>query len=503
MVFCSESVMVVYVLGHENVNCRPRPRSVLETVVLGESFRVEQDTMGSVKVPTSVYYGAQTQRALENFQISGLVFPGRFIRALGIVKEASARANMKLGTLDEKKGKAITQAAQEVIDGNLDQQFLVDVFQTGSGTSTNMNANEVIANRAIELLGGTRGDKQLIHPNDHVNMSQSSNDVFPTAIHISATEALVTDLLPAMKRLASALEKKSEEFADVVKPGRTHLQDAVPITLGQEFSGYASMIAHNIERIEKAKTSLLELPIGGTAIGTGLNAHPDFGRLVVQRINETTGLEFRPSKNKFEALQNRDAAVEASGALRSVAVSLMKIANDLRLLSSGPRTGFGEIELPAIQPGSSIMPGKVNPVVPESVNMVCAQVIGNDLAITIAGLSGSLDLYTMMPLIAFDLLQSIQIETNATRLLAEKCIVGIRANRDRCQELAEKSYALATALAPSIGYDRAAQIVKKAKEENKTIREAMVEEGIPSDEVDRILNLKKMTTGGRLQHNDG
>lgn len=466
---------------------------------MSEAFRIEQDTMGSVKVPASAYYGAQTQRALENFQISGLVFPRRFIRALGIVKEASAHVNIQLAILDERIGKAIAQAAQEVIDGKLDQQFLVDIFQTGSGTSTNMNANEVIANRAIELLGGTRGDKQVIHPNDHVNMCQSSNDVFPTAIHMSAAEALMTDLLPAIEKLASALEKKSEEFADVVKPGRTHLQDAVPITLGQEFSGYASMITHGIERIEKARSSLLELPIGGTAIGTGLNAHPDFGRLVVQRINETTGLEFRPSKNRFEALQNRDAAVEVSGALRSVAVSLMKIANDLRLLSSGPETGFGEIELPAIQPGSSIMPGKVNPVVPESVNMVCAQVIGNDLTITIAGQSGTLELNTMMPLIAFDLLQSIQIETNAARLLAEKGIVGIRANRNRCLELAERSYALATAIAPSIGYDRAAQIVKKAGEENKTIREVMAEEGIPRDVVDRILDLKKMTRGGRLQ----
>jgi fumarate hydratase class II len=333
-------------------------------------------------------------------------------------------------------------------------------------------------------------------------MSQSSNDVFPTAIHISATEALVTDLLPAIEKLASALEKKSEEFADAVKPGRTHLQDAVPITLGQEFSGYASMVAHNIERIEKAKTSLLELPIGGTAIGTGLNAHPDFGKLVVWRINEITRMEFRLSENKFEALQNRDAAVEVSGALRSVAVSLMKTANDLRLLSSGPEAGFGEIELPAIQPGSSIMPGKINPVVPEAVNMVCAQVIGNDLTITIAGQSGTLELNTMMPLIAFSLLQSIQIETSVIRLLAEKCIFGIRANRSKCEELAEKSYALATAIAPSIGYDRAAQLVKKAREENRTIREVMMEEGIPSKEVDRILNLKKMTTGGRPQDSD-
>jgi fumarate hydratase class II len=456
--------------------------------------------MGSVTVPASAYYGAQTQRALDNFRISGLVFSRRFIRALGIVKEAAACVNMQLGLLDEKKGKAIAQAAQEVTDGELDQEFIVDVFQTGSGTSTNMNANEVIANRSIELLGGTRGDKQVVHPNDHVNMSQSSNDVFPTAIHLSAAEALVADLLPALKKLVLALEEKADEFSDAVKPGRTHLQDAVPVTLGQEFSGYASMIAHGMERIEKAKSSLLELPIGGTAVGTGLNADPDFGRLAVQRINEMMGLQFSPSKNKFEALQNRDAAVETSGALRSVAVSLMKISNDLRLLSSGPEAGLGEIELPAVQPGSSIMPGKVNPVVPESVNMVCAQVIGNDLAITIAGQSGTLELNVMMPLIAFNLLQSIEIEANATRLLAEKCIAGIKANRARCKDLAERSYALATAIAPSIGYDRAAQIAKKAQDENKTIREAMVEEGIPEGEVDRILDLKRLTEGGKLQN---
>jgi fumarate hydratase class II len=467
---------------------------------LGESSRVEHDTMGSVTVPASAYYGAQTQRALDNFRISGLVFSRRFIRALGIVKEAAACVNMQLGLLDEKKGKAIAQAAQEVTDGKLDRQFIVDVFQTGSGTSTNMNANEVIANRSIELLGGTRGDKQVVHPNDHVNMSQSSNDVFPTAIHISAAEALVADLLPALKKLVLALEEKADEFSDVVKPGRTHLQDAVPVTLGQEFSGYASMIAHGMERIEKAKSSLLELPIGGTAVGTGLNADPDFGRLAVQRINEITGLEFYPSKNKFEALQNRDAAVETSGALRSVAVSLMKISNDLRLLSSGPEAGLGEIELPAVQPGSSIMPGKVNPVVPESVNMVCAQVIGNDLVITIAGQSGTLELNVMMPLIAFNLLQSIEIEANAARLLAEKCIAGIKANRARCRDLAERSYALATAIAPSIGYDRAAQIAKKAQDENKTIREVMVEEGFPQSEVDRILDLKRLTEGGKLQN---
>ena len=461
-------------------------------------FRVEHDTMGSVKVPASAYYGAETQRAVENFRISGLVFPRRFIRALGIVKKASAEVNIKLGLLDDQKGRSIAQAAQEVIDGKLDREFVVDIFQTGSGTSTNMNANEVMANRAAELLGGARGAKKLVHPNDHVNMSQSSNDVFPTSIHVAAAETLAARLLPALKKLLTALEDKAQEFADVVKPGRTHLQDAVPITLGQEFSGYASMVSHGIERVEKAKLSLLELPIGGTAVGTGLNAPPDFGKLVVQKINEITGLEFCPSKNRFEALQSRDAAVEASGALRSVAISLMKIANDLRLLSSGPLTGLAEIKLPAVQPGSSIMPGKVNPVVPESVNMVCAQVIGNDLSIAIAGQSGTLELNTMMPLIAFNLLQSMEIEANATEMLADRCVAGIKADRKRCMELAERSYALTTAIAPSVGYERAAMMVKRAREEKKTIREVMIEEGIPREEVDRILNLERMTKGGRL-----
>jgi fumarate hydratase class II len=454
--------------------------------------------MGSVKVPASAYYGAETQRAVENFRISGLVFPRRFIRALGIVKKASAEVNIKLGLLDDQKGRSIAQAAQEVIDGKLDREFVVDIFQTGSGTSTNMNANEVMANRAAELLGGARGAKKLVHPNDHVNMSQSSNDVFPTSIHVAAAETLAARLLPALKKLLTALEDKAQEFADVVKPGRTHLQDAVPITLGQEFSGYASMVSHGIERVEKAKLSLLELPIGGTAVGTGLNAPPDFGKLVVQKINEITGLEFCPSKNRFEALQSRDAAVEASGALRSVAISLMKIANDLRLLSSGPLTGLAEIKLPAVQPGSSIMPGKVNPVVPESVNMVCAQVIGNDLSIAIAGQSGTLELNTMMPLIAFNLLQSMEIEANATEMLADRCVAGIKADRKRCMELAERSYALTTAIAPSVGYERAAMMVKRAREEKKTIREVMIEEGIPREEVDRILNLERMTKGGRL-----
>jgi len=464
---------------------------------LSKSFRIEQDTMGNVKVPVNAYYGAQTQRALENFQISGFRFPREFIQALGIIKKASADVNAQLGLLDEKRRKAIVHAAVEVIDGNLDDEFVLDVFQTGSGTSTNMNANEVIANRAIELLGGIRGSRQPIHPNDHVNMSQSSNDVFPTAIHVSSAQALTDSLLPALRKLAGALEKKSHEFADIVKLGRTHLQDAVPMTLGQEFSGYASMISHGMERIEKAKVSLMELPIGGTAIGTGLNAHPDFGRLAVEEIDEITGLGFQPARNSFEALQSRDAAVESSGALRSVAVSLMKIANDLRLLSSGPSAGLGEIELPAVQPGSSIMPGKVNPVIPECVGMVCAHVIGNDLAITVAGQSGTLELNTMMPLIGFNLLQSIRVLSSAVELFADKCVAGISANIARCLELAEKSSAIVTALAPTVGYDRTAQLVEKARKQQKTIREVMIEDGIPIDEVDRLLDLRRMTRGGR------
>jgi fumarate hydratase class II len=464
---------------------------------LSESFRIEGDTLGSIEVPSTVYYGAQTQRALENFRVSGLVFPRQFIRALGIVKRACTEVNMHLGLLDRKIAGAIIQAAQEVTAGKLDQQFLLDVFQTGSGTSTNMNANEVIANRAIELLGGTRGDKKLIHPNDHVNMSQSSNDVFPTAIHVAAEEAVVGKLLPALKKLVLAFDRKAEEFADVVKLGRTHLRDAVPMTLGQEFSGYASAISHGIEQIERARASLLELPIGATAIGTGLNAPQDFGKLVVERISELTGLPFNLCRNSFEALQNRDAAVEMSAAMRSVAVSLMKIASDLRLLSSGPTGGLGEIELPAVQPGSSIMPGKVNPVIPESVSMVCGQVIGNDLAIAIGGQCGTLELNTMMPLIAHNLLQSIQIEASAADMLADKCVAGIVADRERCIELVERSPALATAVAPSIGYDRAARVVKKAQDEGKGIREVMIEEGIPPDEIARILDLRRMTSGGR------
>ncbi len=457
------------------------------------AFRVERDSMGEVKVLAEAYYGAQTQRALENFQISTLTFPKRFIKAFGIVKLAAARANVKLGLLDRRVGDAIAQAAQELINGEFDDEFPLDVFQTGSGTSTNMNVNEVIANRAVELLGGRRGEKGLVHPNDHVNMAQSTNDVFPTAIHVAAVEALERELLPALGKLAAASDQKAREFSDVVKPGRTHLQDAVPVTLGQEFSGYASMVEHGISRVRNASVSLRELAIGGTAVGTGLNADPRFAEFAVAEINALTGLGFRRAENTFEALQGRDAAVEASGALRSVAVSLMKIANDLRLLSSGPRTGLAEIELPALQPGSSIMPGKVNPVIPEAVCMVAAQVIGNDVAITVAGQSGQLELNVMMPLIAYDLLQSIELEANAAKALAEKCIEGTKADEERCRRLAERSLALITAIAPRIGYDRAAEIAKEAAESDKSVREMILEKGLMSEEeVAKALDLRRL-----------
>jgi fumarate hydratase class II len=459
--------------------------------------RTEFDSLGPVEVPADAYYGAQTQRAILNFQISGLRFPRVFIRALGIVKLSAAKANIKLGLLDPYKGRAIIQAAEEVIHGRFDDQFLVDIFQTGSGTSTNMNANEVIANRACEILGGRRGDKTLIHPNDHVNMGQSTNDVFPTALHIAALEAIEKDLIPALRELELVLGRKADEFSDVVKAGRTHLQDAVPISLGQELSGYQSMIEHGIKRLENAKSSLAELAIGGTAVGTGLNTDPRFAELVIQEVNAITKLNFRRCENPFEALQARDGAVEASGVLRGIAISLIKICNDLRLMTSGPNTGLAEIELPPVQPGSSMMPAKVNPVIPESTIMVAMQVIGNDTAIAIAGQSGQLELNVAMPLIAFNLLQSIQILSATSRNLAQRCIAGMKVNRSRCLQYAERSLALATAIAPFIGYDKAAEVAKLAEKSGRGIREIVVEEKILSrEQVDKILDLKRMLRGG-------
>lgn len=459
-------------------------------------FRIEKDSMGEMKVPAGAYYGAQTQRAVLNFPISDLRLPRAFIRALGLIKKAAAETNLELGLLSEEMARLIIEAAQEVIDGKHDDQFVVDVFQTGSGTSTNMNANEVIANRAIELGGGKIGSKE-IHPNDHVNSGQSSNDVIPTATHVSALEQIETLLLPALKRLQRSLEGKAAEFDDIIKIGRTHLQDAVPIRLGQEFSAFASMLAHGIRRIEAVRPHLSELAIGGTAVGTGLNCPPGFPSRVVARISEWTGIAFREAENRFEALASRDAAVETSGMLKTLAVSLMKIANDLRWLGSGPRCGIGEIHLPATQPGSSIMPGKVNPVIPEAVTMVAAQVLGNDVTISVAGQSGNFQLNVMKPVIAYNLLQSIQLLARATEVLMEKCVDGIRANRERCQQMVEQSLAMVTSLAPRIGYDQAAQIAKEAYETGQTVREVCRKRKILSpEELEEVLDPRSMTEGG-------
>ncbi len=460
---------------------------------MAQEYRIEKDSMGEVPVPEGSYYGAQTQRAALNFQISGLRFPRAFIRALGLIKKAAAETNRDLGILPGDLAGAIIQAAEEVAQGSLDGEFILDVFQTGSGTSTNMNANEVIANRAIEILGGQKGSKR-IHPNDHVNLGQSSNDVIPTAIHVAALAEIDKSLLPAARKLEAGLAAKTGEFDDVVKIGRTHLQDAVPIRLGQEFSGYASQVAHSIQRIESTRPHLAELAIGGTAVGTGLNCPPGFAQGVIRRLADWTGLPFVAAPNRFEALAARDAAVAASGALRAFACSLMKIANDLRWLGSGPRCGIGEILLPATQPGSSIMPGKVNPVIPEAVTMVAAQVIGNDATIAVAGQSGNFELNVMQPVIAYNLLQSIELLAKASESLVDKCVEGIRADRERCELMIEKSLAMITALVPRIGYDQAAAIAKEAYETGRTIREVVRERRLLDDEeLDRALSADRMT----------
>jgi len=460
--------------------------------------RIERDSMGEMTVPADAYYGAQTARAVENFPISGLRFPRSFIQALGTIKAACARVNTDLGLLGPREADAIIRAATDVAEGRLDREFVVDVFQTGSGTSTNMNANEVIANRALELLGEARGQRARIHPNDHVNMGQSTNDVFPTAIHVAAYGEITHALLPALEELAAAFEDRAAAFADVVKAGRTHLQDAVPMTLGQEFGGYASVVRHGIARVRATLAHLAELPIGGTALGTGINAPPGFGERVTAELVRRTGLPLVPAPDRFEAMQNRDAAVETSGALRTLAVGLMKIANDLRLLTSGARTGLNEIELPATQPGSSIMPGKVNPVIPEAVNQVAALVIGHDATIAIAGMNGNLDLNVMMPVIAHALLESIAITAAAVHVFTAKCVRGIRANVERCRQYAELTGQLVTAIAPVVGYDRAAEIYKKAVARDLPIRQVLAEDGVlPPAEIDRLLDLHALACGGR------
>jgi len=460
----------------------------------GEGFRIEKDSLGEMRVPERAYWGAETQRAIENFPISEFRFPRRFLRALGMLKKASAMANMELDLLRKELGDAICLAAQEVMDGKLDAQFVVDIFQTGSGTSTNMNANEVIANRANEILGGKIGDKKPVHPNDHVNLGQSSNDIIPSGIHIAALEGIQRDLFPSLSSLQRSLEQKAREFDRVVKIGRTHLQDATPIRLGQEFSGYASMVQHGIRRVENSRNHLAELAIGGTAVGTGINTHPKFARLVVEKINEMTGLLFREGENHFEAQGAKDALVETSSALKTLAVSLTKIANDIRWLGSGPRCGIGEILLPEVQPGSSIMPGKVNPVIPEALCQVAAQVVGNDATIALGGLSGNFELNVMMPVMAHNLLQSISLLANASLLFAQKCIRGLKANEQRCQEMIERSLAMVTALSPHIGYDAAAKIAREAYERGKTVREVALEKKVlPGEKLEKILDPWRMT----------
>ncbi len=453
------------------------------------NHRIESDSMGGVEIPGDCLYGASTQRAVQNFQISNRRFDRKFIEALGLIKWAAARANEELGALDSKLAKTIAAKALEIAEGTHDRHFILDIYQTGSGTSTNMNANEVIANLANLELGGDLGSKNPVHPNDHVNRGQSSNDVIPTAIHVSAAMGIAKGLIPALDKLEEALSVKAGELSEVIKVGRTHLQDATPVSLGQEFSGYAAQVALSVLRLEQALEGLEELAIGGTAVGTGINTHPKFAGLVCKHLAKKTGIGFTEAKNHFEAQAAKDACVFASGALKTVAVSLMKIANDLRWLSSGPRCGIGEILLPELQPGSSIMPGKVNPVIPESVMQVAAQVQGNDLAVQIGGQHGNFELNVMMPVIAGNLLESIALLTRGTITLADQCVAGIVANQERCTELLDKSLMLVTNLAPIIGYDKAAEVAKKALRENKTIREILLNERIlPEDQVAELLD---------------
>ncbi len=461
-----------------------------------QKFRIERDSMGEVRVPWNANYGAQTQRAIGNFPVSGIGFPQRFIRALALVKHAAAAVNQELGLLDGKMAAAVRAAAAEVMNGQHSREFIVDIFQTGSGTSTNMNVNEVIANRALAMIGKPRGSK-AIHPNDHVNMNQSSNDVIPTAMHVAALTAIRKELLPALRRLHAALTRKAKQFDRIVKIGRTHLTDATPIRLGQEFSGYARQIELSRERIRAAAIGLEELALGGTAVGTGINAHPQFAKRAIRRISAMTGVKFREAKNHFEAQASKDAVVYVSGSLKTLAVSLTKIANDLRWLSSGPRCGIGEIRLPDTQPGSSIMPGKINPVICESVLQVAAHVLGCDATIAFCGQAGNFELNVMMPIMALRLLEAIEFSANVVRIFTEKCIVGIEANKQRCNELVEQSLAMVTALAPIIGYDQAAEIAKDALNTGKTVREvARARKIVLDDELNAILDPWRATRPG-------
>jgi fumarate hydratase, class II len=453
-------------------------------------FRIEHDSMGELKVPADALYGAQTQRAIDNFPISGLHLPRSFIRALGLIKAAAAEANLALGYLKKTQASAIRKAALAVAEGQFDKQFPIDVFQTGSGTSTNMNANEVIAHLAAK--GGAK-----VHPNDHVNYGQSSNDVIPTAIHVSATLTAHEELLPALKRLKRTIDRRAQQLRNVPKTGRTHLMDAMPVTFGQELSGWSAQIESAIERIQDSLKRMRQLPLGGTAVGTGINADPKFGPAVARELKRLTGVRFDSADNYFEGMAAQDAAVELSGQLKALAVGLMKIANDLRWMNSGPLAGIGEIELPALQPGSSIMPGKVNPVIPEATAMVAAQVIGNDAAITIAGQSGNFQLNVMLPLIAYNLLQSIHILANVSRLLADKAIAGFHVNTERVDQALAMNPILVTALNPVIGYEKGAAIAKQAYKEKRPIMDVALEKsGLSKEALKKLLDPRALTKGG-------
>jgi fumarate hydratase class II len=457
-------------------------------------YRTERDTMGEVRVPADALWGPQTQRAVDNFPISGFRFPRVFIESIALVKRSVAEANAELGLLDPKLAAAIVAAADEVVQGAHDAQFPIDIYQTGSGTSTNMNANEVLANLANLRLGGALGKRGAVHPNDHVNMGQSSNDVIPTAIHMAVLLSLDRDLIPALERLHGALAAKAKEWDDIVKSGRTHLMDATPIRLGQEFSGYASQVEHGIARLRATYRHLGELALGGTALGTGINAHPDMPEKAIRVLAAVTKLPLVRAPNPFEAIAAQDALVEASGALRGVAVSLFKIADDVRLMGSGPRTGLGELKLPELQPGSSIMPGKVNPVIPEAVLQVCAQVLGNDAAVGAAGLGSHLDLATMMPVMTHNLLQSVRLLARAADVFREKCVEGLQPNREKLARDAEMSTAIVTRLNPIIGYEKAAELAKESFRTGKTVKELVVEKGVISkEEADRLLDPKALT----------
>jgi len=462
------------------------------------NMRLERDSMGEKQVPQDALWGASTQRAVENFSISTLRLSHNFIACLGMVKVAAAHANLSLGLLDRERGEAIILAAREVVSGLLYRHFVVDLFQSGSGTSTNMNANEVIANRALEILGREQGAGAFIHPNDHVNMCQSSNDVFPSTIHVAVYESLSKRLIPIIEALQEALESKQREFSQVITVGRTHLQDATPLTLGQEFSGYATQMRQAVDRLKRSSTGLQELALGGTTVGTGITAHPEFARRAISHINELTGSSYREAANHFAAQSSQDVVVEVSGQLRCMAVAIMKIANDIRWLASGPRCGLDEISLPTLQPGSSSMPAKVNPVICEAVMMVCAQVMGNDTTVAICAQHGNFQLNTMMPTIAYNVLQSIDLLSNVSSAFARLCVQGISAHPEKCRFYAERSLAVVTAVAPVVGYDAAADIVARALREDRGLREVARGMGmLPDGDIDRAFDLMAMTRPGR------